>query len=475
MGVKWKTLRHRGKTYSNIRYYEVDGATHGALPDRRYFIRHRVFDASKRKVVRIDEPIGLASEQEPAVTKDGQPLVDRHGQPKLVQRWTPTKLAALLATLEENKRIGRGPVTLAEMRALAEAERVAAEEQAALEAAKNVTVDEFFRTGYTNDLSVKRKAKSTVRGEELLYLRWVSPVIGKMPLRSVRSMHVQAVETKLREAGKSVRTQMYARQIIHRVFELAIDAGAAIGKNPAKRTRRIGTKEERLDNARLGWLTRDEAVNLLTELKHRARAACIASYGHDRLMETSNAPWDLHDSALLSLATGMRAGEIFNLQWGRVDLTHRKLTVDETKSGKDRILNIESIEFFEMLQRRRSRADDTSGSALVFPGRRRNTIKVNVSKAFRAAVKALMARPVEDGGIEPRAKKRDAVCFHTLRHSYATWFMQDGGDIYDLKYRLGHRDVTTTQRYAKHAPPEAGEMTSMFATGKPGRPLRAVK
>ena len=36
---------------------------------------------------------------------------------------------------------------------------------------------------------------------------------------------------------------------------------------------------------------------------------------------------------------------------------------------------------------------------------------------------------------------------HTLRHSFATQFIRDGGSVYTLKRILGHSDIKTTERY----------------------------
>lgn len=51
----------------------------------------------------------------------------------------------------------------------------------------------------------------------------------------------------------------------------------------------------------------------------------------------------------------------------------------------------------------------------------------------------------------PQACKKAGVkhigC-HGLRHTYASHFMMNGGNVYDLQKILGHRDVKTTERYA---------------------------
>ena len=36
---------------------------------------------------------------------------------------------------------------------------------------------------------------------------------------------------------------------------------------------------------------------------------------------------------------------------------------------------------------------------------------------------------------------------HTLRHSFAVHYMQQGGDIYKLSRLMGHENTHTTERY----------------------------
>ena len=41
----------------------------------------------------------------------------------------------------------------------------------------------------------------------------------------------------------------------------------------------------------------------------------------------------------------------------------------------------------------------------------------------------------------------DSFTFHCLRHTYAVNFLRAGGELYDLKYRLGHSSLMSTSRY----------------------------
>ena len=49
-----------------------------------------------------------------------------------------------------------------------------------------------------------------------------------------------------------------------------------------------------------------------------------------------------------------------------------------------------------------------------------------------------------------RAEIRD-FRFHDLRHTFASWYMMNGGDLYELAKILGHSNIKMTERYAKLA------------------------
>ena len=42
----------------------------------------------------------------------------------------------------------------------------------------------------------------------------------------------------------------------------------------------------------------------------------------------------------------------------------------------------------------------------------------------------------------------EGVTFHTLRHTYASWLVEAGVDLYTVKELMGHSTLSMTERYA---------------------------
>ena len=47
-----------------------------------------------------------------------------------------------------------------------------------------------------------------------------------------------------------------------------------------------------------------------------------------------------------------------------------------------------------------------------------------------------------------KAKLNDKLNFHSLRHSFASWLVQAGVDVFRIQRLLGHADISTTMIYA---------------------------
>ena len=51
---------------------------------------------------------------------------------------------------------------------------------------------------------------------------------------------------------------------------------------------------------------------------------------------------------------------------------------------------------------------------------------------------------LNDGVEDPRVK----VVFHTLRHTFGSWHVEAGTDLYALQKLMGHSTLAQTERYA---------------------------
>lgn len=68
--------------------------------------------------------------------------------------------------------------------------------------------------------------------------------------------------------------------------------------------------------------------------------------------------------------------------------------------------------------------------------------------AVKSQHRDLMSRALKAKKIKRRFR------FHDLRHWYAVDYLRRGGNIYDLQQNLGHKSITTTERYLAFLTPE---------------------
>lgn len=124
--------------------------------------------------------------------------------------------------------------------------------------------------------------------------------------------------------------------------------------------------------------------------------------------------------ALLCLSTGARWGEASTLRGEQVN--HGRVTFLKTKNGKKRTVPI-SEELEKEIK--------TSDKGLLF--------KVDYEN-FCERLKQ----------VKPDLPRGQAT--HVLRHTFASWFMMNGGNIIALQQILGHASIQQTMVYAHLAP-----------------------
>jgi integrase len=161
------------------------------------------------------------------------------------------------------------------------------------------------------------------------------------------------------------------------------------------------------------------------------------------------------------LNSGLRFGEIAALRWQNVNLEHGTIYISSPKNGQARTVFMNEKVKGVFLAREKGEP-----GALVFPDRNGNKRK-QVSDLFNRIVNKL---GFNDGINDPRHK----VCFHSLRHTYASWAVQCGMDLFRVQKALGHSDSKMTERYSHLAPDGIKAVTDAVEAFQNGKiiPLR---
>ena len=292
--------------------------------------------------------------------------------------------------------------------ALARGEEVVPRQQARRE---QTTVKEFFEDHYLPWCGANLK---TPRDREGHFKVWIEPHLGDRLLSKLSPFDVERLKEALQDAGRSPRTLEHCLATLRHAWNLAKAWGFVRGENPVSKV-----KIPRRDNRRQRFLTRKEARRLLRACKKRAQ--------------------QLWEMALLSLYTGMRAGEIFNLTWGDIDLKEGLIHIRDPKSGENRVSYI-TEPVGRML---RSKGPGDPGE-LVFKSSKGRRIKA-ISNTFDKVVEEL---GLNKGVVDPR----DKVVFHTLRHTFCSWLAMGGTPLHVIKELAGHKTMAMTERYSHLLP-----------------------
>lgn len=156
-------------------------------------------------------------------------------------------------------------------------------------------------------------------------------------------------------------------------------------------------------------LNREECIKLFNE----------ASRFKDRLM------------LKLIYSAGLRLGELVNLKIADLDFKRMMIHIKQGKSRKDRYVCLSENILSELKQ-------------YIIMERPFLYLFNNStgSKMNKTTLSKIMQRAIKKAGI-----KKEGVCLHTLRHSFATHLLEDGLDLVSIKELLGHEKLHTTMIY----------------------------
>lgn len=289
--------------------------------------------------------------------------------------------------------------------------------------AGRITVGEF-EARWWDARVVEATTRATDRGR---LDRHVLPRWRDVAVEAVTPTAVQGWARQMQRGGLAAATVRSCVQLLASILDAARRDGI-IPDNPAR-----GVSLPTVPPGAEVYLTRDEADRVLDQMKPDEQAVTMTL-----------------------LYTGMRWGEVAGLHLRRVDLLRRRIDVVETLV-------------------------EVKGQRIIKPypkGKRRRTVPVprdlaDVLAAYLArhptgrdelVFPSLSRHTWARSHLQPAMRKADVhhARVHDLRHTYASWLVQDGVPIAEVSRLLGHASITTTMRYAHFAPDEFDGVLSVL-------------
>jgi len=262
------------------------------------------------------------------------------------------------------------------------------------------TVKEFVRDRYLPH--VKSYKRSWCTDETVLRLH-ILPMLGPRPVDQIKTEDISALLQTMRDKGYASGTTNRVLILLRYIYNLGRKWRIpGMTENP---TLGLSTAP---DVQRDRFLTVEETQRLITSIEDDENQTAARAI-------------------MLLLLTGGRRNEITQAKWEFVNWDRRTLLVPLSKSGKPRAiaLNAQALALLRALPR--------TDNPYIFPS------PVNGKPS------ASLFFPWDR--IRKRAGLTD-VRLHDLRHSYASFLVNQGISLYVVQGLLGHAHSRTTQRYA---------------------------
>ncbi|MCE1098385.1 site-specific integrase [Pseudomonas asiatica] len=262
-----------------------------------------------------------------------------------------------------------------------------------------------------------------------------------LKLEEIDHRRVERLRVSWVDGGNTPATANRNIQRIKGLLSRAVEWGV-LAEHPLAKLRRLKTDRrgrirylttEELADLRQAMDTREEGIRAERDSANLWRKERNKELMQD-LREVTFAD-HLKPLVLLSINTGMRRGEVFNLQWADINFKGKVLTVEgeTSKSGQTRHipLNKEALEVLQCW-----RDQHTRKAGYVFPGKEGGRLD-NVKKSWDGLLKLA---------------KIEGFRWHDLRHTFASKLVMAGVPLNTVRELLGHSDIAMTLRYAHLAP-----------------------
>ena len=268
-----------------------------------------------------------------------------------------------------------------------------------IEKLQRITLSQF-RDEYLKKRRLQDIKPETIDNDELAFRKFIEAV-GDIRLKQVTRDTIDDFKAIYLNKGNSKVYMNILMRSLRTAFNYALDAGY-INKNPFLKERGKPSVFFRIDNELPRFLQMNEIEALFKAIDNPAFLFAIKLY----------------------LYTGIRRSELVRLRIEDIDLNNGFIYVRGTKGKSDRAIPISDNLKEEMLKYPMPQV-----GALFPQWRSADTI----SRLFHYYCKK--------SGIKAK--------LHDLRHSFASYLVINGVDLKRIKELLGHKDIKTTEIYAK--------------------------
>ncbi len=272
-------------------------------------------------------------------------------------------------------------------------------------------------------VKVRVPLKRSGTDDESIIRCHLRPEFGRLLVREVSVQRADAyVAARAKLNPKTVSNQL---TLLTTMLNLAVDLGWLV-KAPKIKKPRVSTFSKDFRYLR----TKDEVQRVLDA----ARAE-----GEDVVT--------LYATAIFS---GLRKGELARLHWSDVNFERRLVTVQRSFNGPAKSDRVRYVPILDPLLPFLRAWHERCPGLLVFPnheGKAHDESARIFEEVLHRVLKA-SGFPFE----RKRGELKPYVTFHDLRHTFASHWVTNGGDMFRLQRILGHRTVEMTMRYAHLAP-----------------------
>ena len=233
---------------------------------------------------------------------------------------------------------------------------------------------------------------------DIYHFRWLDQYLNGIELQAIKRDLLDKISAAKQTEGVANSTVNRVLEVIRALLKKACNEWEWIDRVPSVRMLPEPIK-------RVRWLTRNEAEKLISEL-----------------------PLHLADMVRFSLETGLRRSNVTGLQWSQIDLVRRTAWIhpDQAKARKAIPVPLSNVAILIL----REQIGKHSVNVFTFKGRPVNQVN---TKAWHRALKR--------AGIKN-------FRWHDLRHTWASWHIQEGTPLHVLQELGGWSTPEMVQKYA---------------------------